>query len=513
MTSSLKTTLNGLAILAGSAVVVGLFVWGAGFTIADLKTYGWWVPMWVIVAGLVGGIFLVSSLASSEDQSLALMQQGRKEDLEDSRKLVVEQLRALEIEREKMSAEDYEQERAELLKVGAEAARRLDGGQQVAPAAAQASEAPDAISEQDRIVALVTERLSQQGEVSPDAIQAAVAAALADKEAKKPAAEGRLGGEWRGALYALGIAALIAVLYGAAQSGSRTRTEGMGMTGGDQVMVANEAAQQAQTQASPEEAGLQQALQENPNDLKALNRLTEIALGREDLQTALQYNLAAIEVSPEDPTARVYRSVLRAFIGRRQEALTDLDAVIAASPDFTLAYIYKGLLLLEQSPAESVVVLEKASALAPTDPQLMQLLAEARRRASEAPQGSTPANAPVAPAAQPTAASGSVLASGTITLADAAKAGSGTLFLSIKSPQGGPPVAAKKLPPGPFPMEFSLTSADITPMGGMRPMPETFVLTIRLDSDGDPLSRPETDPVYVMEEVTPGSGGIKAALQ
>ncbi len=63
-----------------------------------------------------------------------------------------------------------------------------------------------------------------------------------------------------------------------------------------------------------------------------------------------------------------------------------------------------------------------------------------------------------------------------------------SVFVSIRG-ESGPPLAARKLAAGPFPMEFELTAADIVSMGGGdRPVPESFRIKVALDTDGNPMS-------------------------
>jgi hypothetical protein len=115
--------------------------------------------------------------------------------------------------------------------------------------------------------------------------------------------------------------------------------------------------------------------------------------------------------------------------------------------------------------------------------------------------GSTvPSATPAAPVAAPDApAAGAKLAlSGTINYAGPVTAQA--VFVSVKDPSHpGPPLAAKKLPPGPFPMTFSLGDADVMPMGGGRAMPANVTLTVTLDGDGDAMSKDPADPKAVVE--------------
>ena len=89
---------------------------------------------------------------------------------------------------------------------------------------------------------------------------------------------------------------------------------------------------------------------------------------------------------------------------------------------------------------------------------------------------------------------------GTVRLADGTEAGSaGALFVIARSAAGGPPVAVRRLPPGPFPVRFALTRVDS--MLGEGTLPGTVQLSARLDRDGNPMTRQDND--LVAESATP----------
>ncbi len=81
---------------------------------------------------------------------------------------------------------------------------------------------------------------------------------------------------------------------------------------------------------------------------------------------------------------------------------------------------------------------------------------------------------------------------GTVRLAGgAAPPEGGVLFVIARSGQAGPPLAVRRLPPGPFPIPFELGPADAMIPG--RALSGSILLTARLDSDGDPMTRQEGD--------------------
>ena len=101
---------------------------------------------------------------------------------------------------------------------------------------------------------------------------------------------------------------------------------------------------------------------------------------------------------------------------------------------------------------------------------------------------------------------------GTIELAPGVPAGGpGVLFVIARSGVGGPPLAVKRLPVGPFPLEFSLGPGDVMMQG--RLFEGELTLTARVDRDGNPLTRGQEDLSGTAPgPVTPGQTGISIRL-
>lgn len=99
-----------------------------------------------------------------------------------------------------------------------------------------------------------------------------------------------------------------------------------------------------------------------------------------------------------------------------------------------------------------------------------------------------------------------VIVSGTITLAEGVDPTASAVFVSVRAKDApGPPLAAKKLPAGPFPLVFELTAADRPMANG--PLPDAFTVKVTLDSDGDPMSKTPTDPTITVD-ATNGQSGL-----
>ena len=90
-----------------------------------------------------------------------------------------------------------------------------------------------------------------------------------------------------------------------------------------------------------------------------------------------------------------------------------------------------------------------------------------------------------------------------------AAGGEGVLFVIARSGGGGPPLAVKRLPIGPFPLEFEIGPADVMMAG--RPFSGPITLTARIDRDGNPLTRDAGDAAAVLPApVEPGASDDRA---
>jgi hypothetical protein len=119
-----------------------------------------------------------------------------------------------------------------------------------------------------------------------------------------------------------------------------------------------------------------------------------------------------------------------------------------------------------------------------------------------------------APVAAP-AASGKPLIAGTISLDPTAAAkvsGPSIVFVIVRgSGAKGHPVLAKRLDIASFPASFALT-ADDSMMGGGAP-PAQVALEVRIDRDGDAMTREPGAPSAVLQNVAMGSTGVAVTLR
>jgi tetratricopeptide (TPR) repeat protein len=439
----------------------------------------WGPPLATVAAGGVVATLLLQRSANG-DNDARVEREGRTNDLVSTHDEVLEALKHLETEREKLPPAEYAAERARLLARGSRALEALDGasGTPVAPVASGA----------------------------PEPAMAATAAPAATVAPAAPA----IGGEWRGALFALAGVALAWMLWNFIQGESAPRGSGS-MTGnlpGEQVGGApvQDPTQSAEFKARV--AGFEQALSANPKDMAALNGLTQLYLSHGVPEQAFEWSKKAMEADPKDLDARTYRAVLTAMMGMLDPGLAALDVVLAEAPDHQKALVYKGLILLELGKhAEAVPVLEKAAAAEPGNPMLQAKLAEAKA----GPGAMPPMGGP------PPGGAGELLVAGTLQLDPAAQAavkGTETLFLSLADPtKPGPPVAADRIAgPFSFPIPFDLTTADIRAMPGAGGVPAVMDLKVRFDGDGNAMTKEPGLPLAIVTGVSKGTGGLVVTL-
>jgi len=114
------------------------------------------------------------------------------------------------------------------------------------------------------------------------------------------------------------------------------------------------------------------------------------------------------------------------------------------------------------------------------------------------------------PAAAAEPAADALIVAGTIA-APADVSGVQAVFVSVRAKDGPPmPIAAVRLPPGPFPLDFELTEAN-RPMKTGLSVPDTFEVKVTLDVDGDPMSRTEGDRSATVT-ATKGARGVAIDL-
>jgi len=521
-------------------------------------------PAFVVLGtGLVIGIV---AAVRSRGTDTSIVAETERLDLQSTYDEVMIALKQLELDEDKLDPADYAAERRALLARGSGALRALKGAppataSALAPHGFTLSDLPDLPmppgtdhtlealrdlldehgSERFRsaIVSLAKERPKS---VVPGLMEGAggspaqaPAAAPAPAEAKPsggappPTAPSApespvMAPQFQGALAVVAILALLGALYYVAVGDSVDRREGAGMTGNQELGSAppGPAAAGVPPMLQKEIDDYDKALTADPTDLTALNGLTEIYLGIGDAGKAMDYNNKAFAVAPDDASVRTFKAVLRAMVGMFQPAIADLEAVVAEHTDHAMAWTYLGLIQVDKGDrTKGIEALRKAVELQPENFGLKQALDRAEKGLPLAGGGPPPPGGPgpgPGPGAAPGggAGGGEVIVSGTIALGDGVKPqGSEVVFVSLRSPGGGPPLAAKKMRAADLPGPFTITSADRISMGGAPgPLPASVNVSVRLDADndGNAFTKTPLDPSAMKEGVAPGTTGLAVQL-
>jgi cytochrome c-type biogenesis protein CcmH len=418
----------------------------------------WVSAIAILGAGLIVGaiiFFLVRRKPATIETNL------ERKDLEAKRDALIAELRAL--------PDDAVDERARLERETAAVLRELDSAPQAA---------------------LATESRTPTSEPRPTS-------------AMNPAIKGFLWG-------AGSFAALAALGYFVMQSAT---PKNQGMMGGAQP--ANTATAQ---QPDPQIQALEAAVQKDPNNLVLRNDLAQAYLERDNLMAVFDQTKIVLAKQPNDSRALTFQALVRLAMGEGDNATNMLKQAIQSDPKnldahVALAWVHAQKNDMKGAEAE----IAEAVKIAPAEKaRLEEVLQQMKTHANEpaAPQGQVaegelPAGhppvdgqPPAMPAAAPAAAGGADSVRVVLNLDPGATVRSGVLYVMARSPQGGPPIAVKRLLPTSFPMTIDLGAAD-SMMG--QSLPASFRLEARLDSDGDAATKPPTDPRAQLDNVAPGA--------
>ena len=447
-----------------------------------------------IVAAISIVIGLVVVFRSRNGTTPSSVTDGRKNDLTSSRDATLAALQALDMEKDKLSEADYQAQRQQLLRYGAAALRNLD---EMAENSAVVPTQTDSTMPTDE---QPTEDATNAAALTPLQILEQNRASMSDHEYKAARAallstsSSSISPQWQGAAWVLGILAVLGALIGILYlSGDIKPKEDRGAS----QQTANA------SRVGPDEQQWQDRLAANANDIEALNKLSWFEIQRRNnVEKATEYNERAKAIDSQNKDTR-FNSALLLFMNRMPGmANAALDKLIEDHPDYAQALEFRGLFYIQEGQLEKGRALVAKAEEVTTDGasrlRLRRVLTQIDLRIESAKENDV------------------VVVSGTIQ-ANAADLKTITtnsvVYLSIRTPQGGPPIAAKMLPVGPFPLTFRVTGADRIAMGGApRPIPDSFNLSIRVDRDGNPLTRDAELPLATLENITKGKEGLTVEL-
>jgi tetratricopeptide (TPR) repeat protein len=260
-----------------------------------------------------------------------------------------------------------------------------------------------------------------------------------------------------------------------------------------------------------DEAEIRAALARDPNDVDAHLSLARLHLDRGEMMEVWNEAKWVLERAPGNPQALVYQALVRLAIGQGDAALGLLTKALAIDPNLVDGYAYTALVYVQMGRvADAEAVIATASQRFPDKAAQLRGLLEDQLE-QQAATGSTRDGDAAAASADRTSVRH---VSGTIELdpSHTGKVAPGAvLFVFVREagPGAGPPVAAARLPPS-FPARFDLGEADAM-MG--QPFPDTLLVEARLDSDGDPTTRPPSDPRARLDDVKAGRNDVRLVLR
>ena len=279
---------------------------------------------------------------------------------------------------------------------------------------------------------------------------------------------------------------------------------------------------QAQQQQQPPDAFVQQleaAVQKDPDNAALRNDLAQAYLERDNLMGVFEQTKVVLAKNPNDSRALTFQALVRMAMGEGQAAMSMLQQATKIDPKnldgwVALAWVHAQngqMKEAEASIAEAIKVSPGDKARLEEVLQQMKGHSQQQQPASQQAGGELPAGHPpvggeppaMAAAAAPAAAPGDGKnVRVTLNLDAAATTRTGIVFVMARGPSGGPPVAVKRLLATNFPLTVDLGAAD-SMMG--QPLPATFRLEARLDTDGDAATKPPTDPKAALDGVAPGA--------
>ena len=476
----------------------------------EAASVDWTTALLVLASGLVLGTILVwrvfgrsrdvaPKAAAHDNEALELR------DLEGKCTALVGQLRELDDTASKRTAEQLARERYALELQAAQALLALDA-HGARPTLAASTSAPP-----------------------PSATAATAAVGAANPKHA----------EMRGFLWGTLSAGSLGLLFFFLYTQARPREAGGSLTGEPGGAGMTRGGGSAGPAAGPagegaEEAQIRAAIERNPNDVDAHLDLARVLLARQDMMGVWNETKLVLERSPGHPRALSYQALVRLAMGQGDKAEATLKESLAKDPNLIDTYVHLALVYVKLGRTKDAegAITEASRRFPDQAAGLKRLLAELEQQgaatADAPPAGSDDPHAglglpggggaapPGGPPPERAATSGSGRrVAGSVDLDPALKGSfspSAVLFVFVREAGfgAGPPIAAKRLPAAAFPVAFEIGESDAM-MG--QPFPDSLLVEARLDADGDPTTRPPTDPKARQDDVKAGSTDLRLVLK
>lgn len=219
------------------------------------------------------------------------------------------------------------------------------------------------------------------------------------------------------------------------------------------------------------------------------------AFGNQDFPKAIEAFKKVLATDPNNPEAHSYMGFILVQAGHGDGALMAFDKALSQAPNFPMALWGKGMTLYQEKKdyAGARQILERLLNMLPAGEQrneIVKVLAEIPATDGDSTRSGATEKTPTA------AASSSAQISGKITIDPKLKANvdpNAALFIIARpgGGAGGPPLAVKKIDKPVFPLTYSLSQENVMMQG--TPFTGKINLTVRLDKDGNPVTRTPGD--------------------
>jgi len=218
------------------------------------------------------------------------------------------------------------------------------------------------------------------------------------------------------------------------------------------------------------------------------------AFSKQDFPKAIEAFKKVLADDPNNPEAHTYMGYILIQAGHGDGALMAFDKALSQAPNFPMALWGKGMVLYQDKKdyAGARQVLEQLLSLIPAGEERNEVI-KVLATIPTTGGATTPSAAPEKGSASP---SSSAQISGKITI-DAKLKGSidpnAALFIIARPATGGggPPLAVKKIDRPTFPVDYTLSQENVMMQG--TPFTGKINLTVRLDKDGNPVTRTPGD--------------------
>ncbi len=218
------------------------------------------------------------------------------------------------------------------------------------------------------------------------------------------------------------------------------------------------------------------------------------AFGNQEFPKAIEAFKKVLAADPNNPEAHSYMGFILVQAGHGDGALMAFDKALSQAPNFPMALWGKGMVLYQDKKdyAGAREILERLLKLVPPGEERNEIV----KVLAEIPATGGRANGTKATERTTAASSSSAQISGKITIDPKLKASidpNAALFIIARpaAGAGGPPLAVKKIDRPTFPLDYAL-SQDNVMMQGM-PFTDKINVTVRLDKDGNPVTRTPGD--------------------